>query len=330
MDEATPQAGQAARDVDCSIVLPVYFNEGSLTSTLQAIREDVIQRNPGLRFEVVFVDDGSGDGSLAELLRLREEDPGTVVVVKLSRNFGQINALRAGFETARGRCIICLSADGQDPPSLMNDMLKAHLEEGCDIVAGAREGRDESWFRIVTSRLAYGLVRKLAFPKMPEGGFDYVLMSRRAMTVFLKNREAHPFFQGQVMWIGMKMKFIGYHRRERTAGRSRWSTAMKLTYLIDAVLSYSFVPLRIMSLVGMVVAALGMLYAAFIFVARLFGGIPVQGWAPLMIVILVLGGIQMLMLGVLGEYMWRILAQVRNREPYVIDRIIDESGERSA
>jgi len=311
--------------VDYSIVIPVYFNEGCLTETMTSIKNDVIVRNPELSYEVIFVDDGSGDGSLDELLRIRQMYPQVVKVIKLTRNFGQANALLAGFSYARGKCVVNISADGQDPPVLINEMLKAHFEEQYEIVACTREGRDESWYRVLTSKLFYGLMKKLTFPNMPQGGFDFYLLGRRALDVFLKNQEAHAFFQGQFLWTGFKTKFIGYRRRKRKVGRSRWTFGKKLTLLIDGVMSYSFFPIRFMSAMGILAALLGFLYAVMVFVSRIVLGNPVKGWAPLMIVILVMGGFQMLMLGVIGEYLWRTLAQVRNREPYIIENIYEDN-----
>ena len=136
-----------------------------------------------------FVDDGSGDGSLDELLRLREKDPQTVKVIKLTRNFGQVNALLAGFSHARGKCVVAMSADGQDPAALIHEMLKGHFEERYEIVACARQGRDESYYRVWTSRVAYALIRRLSVPNMPRGGFDFVLLGRRALDVFLRNQK---------------------------------------------------------------------------------------------------------------------------------------------
>lgn len=311
--------------VDYSIVIPVYFNEGCLTSTMASIKNDVIARNPGLCCEVIFVDDGSGDGSLDELLRLYEQAPHVVKIIKLTRNFGQASALLAGFAYARGKCVVAMSADGQDPAVLVNEMLEAHFEERFEIVVCTRQGRDESYYRILTSKLFYALIRKLSFPNMPAGGFDFVLLGRRALHVLLRNQESHPFFQGQILWLGFKTKFTEYRRLERKVGQSRWTFGKKLTYLIDGVMSYSFLPLRFMSIAGSLFALLGFLYALVVLVARLVWGNPVQGWTPLMIVILVMGGFQMLMLGVVGEYLWRTLAQVRNRDPYIIETIYDNA-----
>ena len=158
---------------------------------------------------------------------------------------------------------------------------------------------------------------------MPPGGFDFVLLGRKIVDVLLKNREAHGFFQGQILWTGFKTKFIKYHRQKRKVGKSRWTFGKKLTYLIDGVISYSFFPIRLISFLGILISTGGFLYALVVILEKIFFAHLETGWAPLMVVILVMGGFQMLMLGVIGEYLWRSLAQVRNRDPYVIEAIYD-------
>lgn len=309
---------------DYTIVVPVYYNESVLPTTMGALVEEVVQRNSNLSCEIVFVDDGSGDGSMDELMEFHRRYPGLVKVVKLTRNFGQVHAILAALSLASGRCAVVISADNQDPAGLTNDMLDAHFREHYDIVVCARKGRDESLVRRWTSAVFYRVMRRISFPTMPAGGFDYLLLSRRAYRAILRSRDASPFFQGQVLSTGYRTKFIEYERRRRVSGESRWTFGRKFTYLIDGIMGYSYLPLRLMSAVGFLVAAAGFAYAAVIFVIRLVWGLPVQGWAPLMIMTLVLGGVQMLMLGVIGEYLWRVLAQVRGREPYIIEAVYGE------
>jgi len=309
--------------VDYSIIIPVYFNEGSLTSTLDALFEEVINKNQELSCEVIFIDDGSRDGSLQELFQLREKNPEIVKIIKFTRNFGQVSAIFAGFAHATGKCVVVLSADGQDPPSLINDMLNAYFHESYEIVLCARDGRDESAYRIATSKMFYSLMRKLSFENMPLGGFDYFLLGRRALDTVLQNHEAHGFLQGQILWTGYNTKFLQYKRRNREVGKSRWSFGKKITYLIDGVMSYSFVPIRMMSIIGGMVALIGFLYAIILFIIRIGWGHPVEGWTALSVLVLVLGGLQLLMSGIIGEYLWRTLAQSRNRDPYVIDQVYD-------
>jgi dolichol-phosphate mannosyltransferase len=270
---------------------------------------------------VIFVDDGSGDNSLAELLELRDRAPGVVRIVKLTRNFGQPYARLAGYAHCRGRCAIHLTADLQDPPELINDMLDAHFNERYEIVIAERIGRDESLYRRITSRLSYHLIRKLCFPSMPVGGFDFHLISDKVRRLILESNEANPFFQGQVLWTGYRFKSLPYTRRRREIGRSRWTLGKKLKLLIDSVLSYSYFPLRLMSALGVATSLIGFLVAAFLLVRRLLGIYDVQGWAALMVVTLILAGGQMLMLGVIGEYLWRTLDQVKGRRPYIVEEV---------
>jgi len=309
--------------VDCTIIVPVYYNEGSLKPLFKNLKEKVIDQNKDKVWEVIFVDDGSGDNSLKELLELKNESQELIKVIRFTRNFGQFHARKAGMKLSTGKCIIHTTADLQDPPELINEMLHYHFNENYEIIAGERDGREESLYRRITSRIFYQIMRKLTFPNMPLGGFDYVLISEKVKNVLLENNEAMPFMQGQILWTGYRIKFIPYKRRKREIGKSKWTFGKKLTLLIDGILGYSFIPLRMMIMVGISVSLLGFIYAIYILVERLVQGVNVQGWAPLMIVILILSGIQMLMVGVIGEYVWRTLDQVRNRPDYIIERVYD-------
>jgi dolichol-phosphate mannosyltransferase len=222
--------------------------------------------------------------------------------------------------------VVSISADGQDPARLIDQMLAGHFREGYEVVVCARHDREESFYRRMTSAVFYWIIRKLAFPQMPPGGFDLILMGRRALDVFLSNRDANLFLQGQVMWSGFKTKILEYTRQPRTCGKSRWTFAKKVTYLIDGVMSHSYFPIRFMSLAGFITAIMGFMYAALVLGVWLVRGNPVQGWTPIVILILLLGGTNMLMLGVVGEYVWRTLSQVRNRDPFIIEATYEGDG----
>lgn len=310
--------------LDFSIIIPVYFNEGVIPVTMEALHREVLEKNRELSCEIIFIDDGSEDGSFDQLLKLRDQYSATLKVVKLTRNFGQVNAIMAGLSLASGKCTVIMSADNQDPAELVNTMLDSFFNDHIDIVICSRKGRDESIMRRWTSNIFYSLMQKISFSNMPAGGFDYVLLSRRAFKVILRNQEANPFFQGQILWTGFKTKFIEYHRRKREIGTSKWTFGKKLTYLIDGIMGYSFVPIRLMSIIGVLVAFIGFIYAATVFFIKLIWGLPVEGFAPLMIVILIIGGVQIIMLGIIGEYLWRVLAQARNRDPYIIESVYGE------
>jgi glycosyltransferase involved in cell wall biosynthesis len=306
--------------MDCSVVIPVYYNEGSLFPSYLKVTE-VLENHPDVKsYEIVLVDDGSGDGSWQEMLELKGKFPRHIRLVKFTRNFGQLAAIKAGYRFAKGKCIINISADLQDPPDLIAKMLDEHYVNGMQIVVCTREDRDEGWYRKTTSRFFYRVMQKLTFPNMPMGGFDFTLASRNVVDKFSGNFEANNFWQGQILWTGYPVKFIPYKRLKRLVGRSRWTFSKKIKYLLDGVMAYSYFPLRFMTLTGMVLFFFGVVYAAVIILMYFLGDVPFRGWAPIMILILLLSGIQMLMLGIIGEYLWRTLDQVRGRPEYIVEQ----------
>ena len=310
-------------NVDISIIIPVYFNEGSLGKLTEVLLNNVLKKNPKKKIEIIFIDDGSQDNSFIELIKIQENSKDIVKVIKLTRNFGQLSAILAGYSVCKGEAIVNISADLQDPPELINDMIKYHFEEGFEIVICARENRDEGWFRRVSSKFFYSLMKRLTFKNMPLGGFDYFLISSKIKNLILQNHEKNSFIQGQILFTGFKPKFINYSRNKREIGESKWTFSMRIKMLIDGVLAYSYFPLRIMTVLGAITSLSGFIYAFLIFINYFFTNTPLKGWTPLMIIILVLSGIQMLMLGIIGEYLWRVLDQVRNRELFVIEKIIE-------
>lgn len=295
---------------------------------MDAIKLTVIDKNPQFDAEIIFIDDGSGDGSFEELMKIRQQYPDLVKVIKLTRNFGQVAAIIAGLSIYTGDCAIIMSADNQDPAELINQMLAYHFDDQYHIVIATRQSRQESWYRVWTSRFFYWLMQRLSFKNIPLGGFDYMLLSRKVVDTIQRNQEATPFLQGQVLWTGFEAKHIEYERKERKIGKSRWTFGKKVTYLLDGVMGYSFFPIRFLSLIGLIVALSGFIYAFVIIITKLIWGLPVEGWTPIMVSILVLGGLQMLMLGLIGEYLWRVLAQVRNRDYFVIEALFDEVSKK--
>lgn len=311
------------KEIDYSVIIPVYYNEGLIEKTFYAIKDKVITKNIDLNCEMIFIDDGSKDNSFKEILDLKEKYPDLIKVIKFTRNFGQVSAIIAGYKHAKGKCLINIAADLQDPPELINEMLDYHFRDKYEIVICSRESRDDSYFQRKTSNIFYNLIKKLSFAEMPSGGFDFALISNKVKEIILDRLESNPFWQGQIMWTGYEIKFIPYKRREREIGKSRWTFSKKIKYLIDGVTSYSYFPVRLMSVIGSLVALAGFLYAIIIILSRIFGNVVPFGWAPIMVAMLFLSGIQMLMIGIVGEYLWRVLDQVRNRHPYIIERIYD-------
>ncbi len=298
-----------------SIVVAVYHNEGAIALTHERIQGVFARDLARHDYELIFVDDGSKDGSLREILGLREQDA-RVKVITFTRNFGQMAAMLAGFREATGDAVINISADLQDPVELIPQMVEK-WEGGSEIVVCHRADRADSILARLFSRLAYGVLR-LSVPQIPRGGFDVVLMDRTVMDVFNAIDVRHRFFQGDLLWTGYRTSFIPYVRQKRTIGRSQYSFAKKLKNFLDALLDASYLPIRFISLMGLVTAGLGLLYSATIIYAWLRGETPFSGWAPIMIAILVVGGLIMVMLGVIGEYVWRINEEVRKRPNYVV------------
>jgi dolichol-phosphate mannosyltransferase len=295
--------------------VPVYQNEGALSKTHEQIRAVFSSRIAHHEYEIVFVDDGSKDGSLREILSVRDQDS-RVKVITFTRNFGQMAAMLAGFKEATGDAVINISADLQDPVELIPQMVEK-WQGGSEIVICYRTDRSDSLPAKLFSRLAYALLR-ISLPQIPPGGFDFVLMDRKVMDSFNAIEVRHRFFQGDLLWAGYRTSFIPYVRLKRTIGRSQYNFWKKLKNFMDALIDASYLPIRIMSLLGAITSALGLLYSASIVVAWLRGETPFNGWAPLMIVILLVGGLIMLMLGVIGEYVWRINEEVRKKPNYVI------------
>lgn len=298
-----------------SFVVAVYHNEGAISKTHEKIQTVFSNQLAHHDYEVIFVDDGSKDGSLQEMLSLKENDP-NVKVVTFTRNFGQMAAMLAGFKEATGDAIINISADLQDPVELIPQMVNK-WEEGAETVICYRTDRSDSLAAKIFSRLAYGVLR-MSLPQIPPGGFDFVLMDRKVMDAFNAIDVRHRFFQGDLLWTGYRTSFIPYVRLERTIGKSQYNFGKKLKNFLDAILDASYLPIRFISLAGLVTSLLGVIYSATIVFSWLRGETPFAGWAPIMIAILMVGGLIMVMLGVIGEYVWRINEEVRKRPNYVI------------
>jgi glycosyltransferase involved in cell wall biosynthesis len=306
------------RRLTISFVIPVFRNERAVTITYEKIVAMCRSALPGYDREFVFVDDGSDDGSLAELLAIRERDA-TVRIVSFTRNFGQMAAILAGLKTATGDLVLHLSADLQDPVDLIPRMVQ-QFEAGNEVVVAFRENRQDRFTSRLTSRLFYSIIR-LSLPEIPPGGFDYVLMARKVVDTFNSVEVRNRFFQGDVLWLGYKTSFIPYTRAKRPYGRSQYTFAKRLKNSLDAILDSSYLPIRFISLVGVLTALTGFLYSVDIIYARILHHIPATGVAAIMVLVLVIGGLLMLMLGIIGEYVWRIYDEVKGKPNYVVRRL---------
>ena len=298
-----------------SFVVAVYHNEGAVSKTHEKILSVFTDQLAQHEYEIIFVDDGSKDGSLKEILGIRAQDQ-RVKVITFTRNFGQMAAMLAGFKETTGDAVINISADLQDPVELIPQMVEK-WQAGSEIVICYRTDRSDTLFAKLFSRLAYAVLR-LSLPQIPPGGFDFVLMDRVVMDVFNGVDVRHRFFQGDLLWTGYRTSLIPYVRLKRTIGKSQYNFGKKLKNFLDAVLDASYLPIRFISLIGLITSALGVLYSINIGYAWMRGETPFEGWAPLMIVGLLVGGLIMVMLGVIGEYVWRINEEVRKRPNYIV------------
>jgi dolichol-phosphate mannosyltransferase len=298
-----------------SFVVAVYHNEGALSITYEKIISLFSETLLTCTYEIIFIDDGSKDNSLSEALSLRKQDA-NVKVITFTRNFGQMAAMLAGFKYASGDAIINISADLQDPVDLIPEMI-GQWKAGSEIVICYRTDRADSIGAKLFSKLAYGILR-MSLPQIPPGGFDFVLMDRKVMDVFNSIDVRHRFFQGDLLWTGYRTSFIPYVRLERTIGKSQYNFFKKLNNFIDAILDASFMPIRIITYAGMLTSCMGLLYSISIIYTWWNGETPFSGWAPIMIAILLLSGMIMVMLGIIGEYIWRINSEVRKKPNYIV------------
>ena len=216
--------------IDYTIIVPVYFNEGTLDDLINQIDSKVFKKNKNLTGQVVFCEDGSNDRSYEKLKIIKELWP-NVKIIKLTRNFGQIPAIYASLSKIKSKAYIIMSADLQDPVELINDFLFFHFKEGFNIVGGERESRKDSFISTIGSKLFYKLLSKLSFPNYPLGGFDFVLISNKVRNLILEMNQSDPFIQGEILFTGFDSKFIPYNREKRISGKSQWSLSKKILYL---------------------------------------------------------------------------------------------------
>jgi dolichol-phosphate mannosyltransferase len=308
---------QKSTKLTIDVVIPVYNEELCIPMLVKRL-EELSKQIENTRVEVIFVDDHSTDNSPVLLKEACRQNEG-YRYLRLSRNSGSHIAILAGLEYTRGHCAIFLAADLQDPPELIPEMLKL-WRAGNHVVWAAREHREGiSWFEKISANAFYWLLNRFGQISLPPRGSDFALLDRTVIESLLRSASASPSVVGEITRLGFRQTQIPYTKAKRQFGRSKWKFGRKLHALIDAFVLFSYVPLRVMSYLGVASSLFGFIYALVVISLRLLAKAPIEGWASLMVVVLVLGGLQMIMLGVLGEYLWRTLEEARQRPRYFLE-----------
>lgn len=307
-----------------SIVVPVYYNSDTLMLLYKDMKDKILGQLGD--YEIVFVDDGSLDNSWEIMNEIRQIDD-RVKCVKLSRNFGEHAALLAGLSVCSGDCAVTKQADLQEDSEIILQMYDS-WKQGNKVVLAVRSERDENAVKKFFASLYYKIIHKFVEEKMPVGGCDCYLIDRQVIKVLELLDEKNSSLTLQVLWAGFKTEHVYFHRRDREIGKSRWTLAKKVKLALDSMMSFSYFPIRFMSTAGVVFSLFALIMAVEVVVEKYTVGTPILGWASLMCVVLFGFGVMMLMMGILGEYVWRALDASRNRPPFLIDEVI-ESGRES-
>ena len=300
-----------------SVIVPCYFNEGNIPVTVPGLIANEANFPEDLEFEYVFVDDGSGDGTVAALHRMRAQYPDRIRVVELVANVGSYNAIVAGMAAATGDCLAIITADMQDPPELMVQMYD-YWRKGFKLVIGNRQDREETGLSQVFAKTFHWLMKHLALKNIPDGGFDFVFFDRQVCDDVVRMQERNSNLFYLMIWLGYDYVNIPYVRRKREIGKSRWTLQKKVKLLIDSLLSFSYFPIRAISVLGLGLGLVALFYGVYIIGLKLFGNGEPEGWTALMVVVLFVAAFQMIALGVIGEYVWRSLDAARHRPMYVV------------
>lgn len=300
-----------------SIIVPVYYNEMNLEDLYEKLSSIVFPKLED--YELIFVDDGSKDSSYKKMLKLYNKYP-NIKLVKLVKNYGSFVAILAGLSNCTGDCACAISADLQDPPEIILQMLDK-LKGDITTVLAVRKDREESFMQKFFSNTYYKMMKKFALSNMPEGGFDCFLINRKVIDYIINMQEKNTSLTGQVLWCSEKIEKIYYVRKKREKGKSRWTLAKKMKYFIDSFVAFSYFPVRFMSGLGILFFILSIIFTIMFIILKLNNYISVPGWTTLVILILFTSGLQMFMSGILGEYLWRAYDEIRKRPLYLVESI---------
>jgi len=310
-------AAEATPRVTLSVVIPVFNEEDTLDTLTERLTRAL--ESVGEPWEVIFVNDGSADRSGELLRRFHDRDPRLKSVV-LSRNFGHQVAISCGLDFADGAAVIVMDGDLQDPPEVLPDLV-ARWREGWDVVYAVRQKRKENVFKRAAYKVFYWLLKRVSYLDIPLDSGDFSLIDRRVVNLLKRMPERNRFVRGLRTWVGLRQTGFEYARAARYAGESKYSFTKLVRLAFDGLVSYSYVPLRVVSNIGMLVSLAALVYMSYLLLARLFGDRTIQGWTSTVVIVLFLGGIQLLALGIIGEYIGRIFEEVKQRPHYVIAEV---------
>lgn len=305
-----------------SIIAPVFNEEGTLPIFYQHVA--AVMEGFGEPFEILFINDGSRDGSYRVMLDLHNQDE-RVRVIDFSRNFGHQIAISAGLDHARGQAVIIMDTDLQDPPEVISDLV-ARWKAGAEVVYAQRASRlGETRFKVVTASAFYRLITRLTSVSIPRDTGDFRLLDRSVVDALITMREHHRFMRGLSAWVGFRQEAVLYDRQERYAGSTKYPLTKMITFSLDAITSFSHVPLQLATTFGFIFAGISLVGIVIAVLLRLITG-AIVGQASTLIMVLFLGGVQLIFLGIIGEYLGRIYDEVRARPLYIVRRVIENDA----
>ena len=312
--------------VEISVIAPVLNEEENVYELYN--RLTTVLKNIGCSYEIILIDDGSTDRTLFAIEKFAFEDP-CIKYISFTRNFGHQVALSAGLENCKGKFIVLIDGDLQDPPEVIESLLNT-IKEGYNIVYAKRTDRKgETFLKKATAKFFYRLLNKITSINIPIDTGDFRIMDRKVCIELLRMKEHNKFLRGQVAWLGFKESFIEYNREKRKSGNTNFSYNSMFKFALDGITGFSNFPLKFASISGIAVSLFAFLFIVYVVLAKLAWGQTISGWASLMVTILFLGGIQLLCVGIIGEYISRINDSVRKRQLYIIDKTNIVTGEKS-
>ena len=314
------------KDIELSIIVPMYNEDSGLDIFFREVER--VLGNEKLSYEIICINDGSDDSTLTDLLTHRNRNP-AIKIINLSRNFGKEAALSAGLNHCRGRAVIPIDADLQDPVDVIPKLV-AKWKEGYDVVYATRTSREkDNFFKRKTALWFYNIYNSISARPIPANTGDFRLIDARIVDIIKQLPERNRFMKGLFNWVGFKQTGIEYTRQERVAGASKWNYWKLWNFALDGITSFSTVPLRICTYLGLLVSATAFIYMLFLIIRTMIHGIDVPGYASVMVVVLMIGGIQLTFLGVIGEYLGRVFQETKQRPLYIVSDLYGLNNDES-